>query len=151
MSYPNWWWWFSSHHNDHNQGRERGTGRNKKHVDKKPSNNENDGHQLVRRGGNCTHVKDSVGRDSNKGSSCIYCWRNLSEGAKKPTYSELFAFENNRQQSQSHKRSSGPELFPGSPFTEHKKYFGRPFLIWTFTFVQSRQLSAEYVSMLMCL
>ena len=129
MSYPNWWWWFSSHHNDHNQGRERGTGRDKKHVDKKPSNNENDGHQLVRRGGNCTHVKDSVDRDSNKGSSCIYCWRNLSEGAKKPTYSELFAFENDRQQSQSHKRSSGPELFPGSPFTEHKKYFGRLFLI----------------------
>ena len=129
MSYPNWWWWFTSHHNDHNQGRERGTGRDKKHVDKKPSNNENDGHQLVRRGGNCTHVKDSVGRDSNKGSSCIYCWRNLSEGAKKPTYSELFAFENNRQQSQSHKMSSGPELFPGSPFTEHKKYFGRLFLI----------------------
>ena len=129
MSYPNWWWWFSSHHNDHNQGRERGYGRNKKHVDKKPSNNENDGHQLVRRGGNCTHVRDSRGRDSNKGSSCIYCWRNLSEGAKKPTYSELFAFENNRQQSQSHKRSSGPELFPGSPFTEHKKYFGRLFLI----------------------
>ena len=82
MSYPNWWWWFSSHHNDHNQGRERGTVENKKHVDKKPSNNVNDGHQLVRRGGNCTHVRDSRGRDSNKGSSCIYCWRNLSEGAK---------------------------------------------------------------------
>ena len=128
MSYPNWWWWFSSHHNDHNQGRERGTGRNKKHFDKKPSNNENDKHQLVRRGGNCTHVKDSRGRDTNKGSSCLYCWRNLSEGAKKPTYSELFAFENNRQQYQSLESSSGSEVFPGSSFTENKKDFGRIFL-----------------------
>ena len=98
-------------------------------VDKKPSSNENDGHQLDRRGGNCTHVRESRGRDTNKGSSCFYCWRNLSEGAKKPTYSELFAFENNKQQSRSLKRSSGPEVFPGSPFTENKNDFGRPFFI----------------------
>ena len=127
MSYPNWWWWFSSHHNDHNQGRERGTGRNKKHVDKKTSNNENDKHQLVRRGGNCTHVNDSRGRDTNK--ACFYCWRNFSEGAKKPTYSELFAFENNRQEFQSLGESLGPEAIPGFTSNENKKDFGRPFLI----------------------
>ena len=39
--------------------------------------------------------KSRIGAD--RASSCFYCWRNLSDGAKKPTYAELFAFENSRQ------------------------------------------------------
>ena len=57
---------------------------------------------------NGSNRTDGTGYKLDQYSSCFYCWRGLTEGAKKPTYKELFAFEINRQQRTRSKRSPRP-------------------------------------------
>ena len=124
-SYPHWWWWHSSHHNNHNH--------NSDHVLLFPNDvplrhtcvdNVKTYHQTV----NDPKIKscDLNGSTKTSGngykldqySSCFYCWRGLTEGAKKPTYKELFAFEVNRQQHSRLKRSPRPHsvhTYPANP------------------------------------
>ena len=94
-SYPNWWWWFSSHHNDHNHDPDLVDVNEKS----SPSIYSNDGQRFKSCHGNCNSRKCAVNGNNNCGKdySCFYCWRTGSEGAKKPTYKELYAFENSRQ------------------------------------------------------
>ena len=94
-SYPNWSYSSYSHHNDHNHDPDLDDG-NKKLS---PSIYSNDGQRLKRCHGNCNSTKSVVNGSHNcgKDNSCFYCWRTVSEGAKKPTYKELYAFENSRQ------------------------------------------------------
>ena len=66
--------------------------------------------------GNRNNRQGAVNGSNNFGktNSCFYCWRNVSEGAKKPTYKELYAFENCRQDVIISKKTSSPHSFDSS-------------------------------------
>ena len=105
-SYPKWWWWYSSHHNDHNhETLDLNNGNNEEsitdpqfHFNQPPSDNiDGNGEALKNSNVMCRNGKHVGGNNGGKENSCFYCWRNFSEGAKKPTYKELFEFESSRQ------------------------------------------------------
>ena len=74
---------------------------------------------------NCSNRKDVAGRNTGKDQSCFYCWRKFSEGAKKPTYMELFALENSRQQMLSSKQTLRPRSIHISTPSLSRKTNGR--------------------------
>ena len=116
-SYPKWWWWFSSHHNDHNHGPSDSFVENNESSTTDPRFDHNqqssinvidNGGALKYLNGMCRNGNHVGGNNGGNKSSCFYCWRNFSEGAKKPTYKELFAFENSRQGMLRSKQKSQP-------------------------------------------
>ena len=92
-------------------------------MNQKPSSliNSHDGHLLKRCNGNCSTKGDVNGSSRfGKDYSCFYCWRNISEGAKKPTYKELYAFENSKHGVLMSKKTSRPHSIHISTPTQNK-------------------------------
>ena len=130
-SYPKWWWWFTSHHNDHNHDHLDLSAEKDEHSNSDPRLNVNDqssidgnGEALKSLDGICRNGKHVGGNNGGNKNSCFYCWRNLSEGAKKPTYKELFEFESSRQGMVGSKNSSNGHSIHGSVSNLNKNIKG---------------------------